>query len=450
MAAATAGTLGLLLAAAWIGVPLPAGDQDYFLPVATLRAETGELAHPFFSPVAGAPDLRFDWHGWLMPDLHARLMPPGGYERALVPGAVLGAVSVLLWGLLILRTAGPGPAAVALPVLACLASYQTGRPELPAGLFLAPLALAVPRGPRAAGLQAGALALLAVTAPAVAVAAGLLVAVRVLEAEPRLARAALLIAGMGLLSALGAALLTERVAGLPVSGWLSGLAAHAAVIAAREDGGALLHYALLQPRMPGLAPLLALLPLWLGLLWRRRGPGLWCLPAGLLLAWFWYAGLRIPPTIYNVAALVPLLLLLAGRELAALPRLRRAVCLALVPVSLAAAIALAGQSVTAVAGLAGGVRAESLREALRALPEGTRVRTGSVALGMIARETLGPQRVLHGEAPGAAAIRLVAQAYSGADAPALGAGECVLASTFAPGLRLRKDWAFALVAPCPP
>lgn len=450
VALATGAVLLLLLAAAWAGFPLPAGDQDYFLPVAAALAAGEGFRHPFFSPLPEALDTAYTWHGWLMPLLHAALLPAGGYERALVPAALLAPLAVAAWALL-LRPAGPVFVAAALPVLAVLAVYQSGRPELPGSLLLALLMAGQRLGPAARdALAAVAIGLLAVTSLPLAAAGGLLHGIAAGQGGPaRLLPLALRTGLVALGALLLAALLTRLATGTDPGTWLEGHLAHARMIAARTDTGGLLHYALLQPRMPGLAVLFLLLPVWFLAILRRTGPGWWLLPAGLLLLWLWLMALRVPPTIYNGAALVPAILAGLARAGPAPGAARLATGLTGLA-GLFAALALAGQALTAAEALARGVRAEAVRAALRALPDGTRVAPDRVAHAMLAREVLGPARVAFGGPPPPDAVRLLARAYAGPEAATDGPGACPAPDLPWPQGPDRKDWAFRLAPPCPP
>ncbi len=435
---ATVGVAALVLVAVFFaaisGMPLPAGDQDYFLPVASVYAETGALRHPFFSPIAGNRDNEMVWHGWLMPVLQGLAAGPG-YETSLVPGVVLAAVLVMAWAALLGRAA-----LVGVPILLALFLYQLGRPEQVASATLLLLAVAwrlrwghIP----VAGLAIG---LTGIAAPVVGVAAGLVEAVRLAEAHGRIAALAPRVAAVAAIALAVAAGVTVQAGPVPLADWIAGLEAHAAMIAGRDDTAGLLHYALFQPRMPGVAVHLALLVLWLGTIWRDRGPGWWLAPAAALLGWVWFTALRLPPTIYNATALIPLVLVLVAQTRS--PATRPLLLIGAVAGWIA--IGLAGRD--AVVGLRGGADPQALRAALATLPPGARVRTDSVAFAMIAREVLGPARVLHGAMPGEAAFRLIPQAYSGRPAPEVPPSACLRIATFHP-VPL-KDWAFGLTGPC--
>lgn len=279
---------------AWFTVPVPFGDPVVFLAVSKNWCSTGFLGTALFSfdPLG---QNRYVWHGFLSPWLYGTLNPgctlTGFYLLSLLIKALTG---YLVWQLGSLYRLGPGPSG-ALVLLTLAAQSALGfRPESLAILVIlgAEWALARHRVYLATGLVVA----LAWTQPTVF----LLYSAWVTLSRFRYLREAVTLqaGGVGALVLLAFAFLFP----FPLRDLIDGLLGHAAVIANRTNESGL--WAFYGPThfLPGWALAFALA---YGLLARKHPRLLLMLPA------FWWFGPRVPPTYYNLVALLPALGLLA-------------------------------------------------------------------------------------------------------------------------------------------
>ena len=316
------GMLVVRLLGAGAGVPIPAGDQIAFLPVAYEWSTHGRFEHPFWT-FPGASSSLYNWHGWLYPIVLSWFPTTREPQTVLLSATALALLSlvsfVIYAGVARLRAA---EAAALLVPLGAVVSYQIGRPEsLLTGLWGAGLALERVLPERRFDATAAALlALGIVTQPTVSIAA-LLVFVLYAACTGHHPRASSLraarVAGGALVVAL---VLTTLCSPLSLGEWLRGLRANAAYVAGRDDGGVapLVHYLLLEPGLLLSAIYLVLGAQVLHAAWQAaRSPGSRRLAAAAsltLVAFVALMALRVPATVYNLVALAPPILAVALQQ----------------------------------------------------------------------------------------------------------------------------------------
>jgi hypothetical protein len=317
-----ASMLVVRLLGAGSGVPIPAGDQIVFLPVAYEWSSHGRFEHPFWT-FPGASSSLYNWHGWLYPIVLSWFPTTREPQTVLLSATVLALLSLGTFVVYarIARLRAAEAAALLVP-LGAIVTYQIGRPEsLLSGLWGVGLALerTLP-GQRFDAAAAALLGLGIVTQPVVSVAALLVFVLYAActDPDPRASAArAARVAGGALLVAL---VLTAVCSPLSLGDWLRGLRANAEYVASRAGGGVapLVHYFLLEPSLPVSVIYLALGALSLRAAWRgARSPGSRCLAAGAslaLVAFVTLMALRVPATVYNLVALAPPILAVALRH----------------------------------------------------------------------------------------------------------------------------------------
>jgi hypothetical protein len=301
---------------AWIGLPIPDGDATYFLPVAMEMAR-GEFAHPYWHP-AGSENTQFNWHGWLYPFALSILPTTKTAQTVVFSATLFGLISVLPFlAFALLRRLAPAVAIALMLVVVNIALYQLGRPEgmvtFLIGIGLVWLALR--KSPKITDLfLCFVCALILVSQPVIGVAMLICLALYICHTSTGLPIMLL----RGTLCCLGsillAIILTMAFTPVPISSWLEGLQANAALTTDRTDLLSLesfFAYWIANPKIP-----FAFLFLLIFALLARSGLAtkttyhylisLFLLL--LLIAFVILMGLRLPATIYNFIALIPLAL----------------------------------------------------------------------------------------------------------------------------------------------
>ena len=121
---------------AYLGLRIPAGDQNWFLPVSWVYAHTGNLSHPYLTPLPDKTDLSFTWHGWLMPLLLGQLPTSLNYEKIIAPLYFASILFALFYAAFSMKEFKTWTAIALSALFFSTLSYQIGRPELFVSIIL--------------------------------------------------------------------------------------------------------------------------------------------------------------------------------------------------------------------------------------------------------------------------------------------------------------------------
>ncbi len=446
--------VGIWVMADLAGSVLIVGDSRWFQPITYNFASTGQLAHPFMSPISnnagvGGPLL---WHGWMMPEVLGTLVrvlrPNGSIAESSFANHLLA--GLIFTGYAVLFGKRVRYALLYMPIFLTLFLYQSGRPDLLASLYL--LAFLWLRDTRQGHwhlvLNALILAAIAASSPNAAVMLSFYMVLKeTTSGRSRKLQWQFYLSQL-ILAPIFLAALTLWFTDFSLSDYLKGLAAHSGRLLGRDDGN-LINYYVFNPNLPFMFVFVALLAIWLLALARKpHGAEFW-LAALLFVCFLYITSFAAPPMVYNLAWIIPLVLY----DLANLENKSRAP-LALTSVLsfvffLSAALFTAGKIVN----LRSGVPAARLVAAVQALPNTPIITTRLAAIAALQPE-IGLARF--STAPERAQVRIVLQAITLRHTPQVGPNECLLVSTFHANdpytllPKLRQDWAFAIIAqePC--
>ena len=441
------------------GTVFISGDDIWFQPIVQNMAGDRGLAHPFLSPIDGNLDGSLIWHGWLMPlvtgKLQGFLMPGGGVEHAKLAGNLIAASVFGAFTLFFKLRFGNGKALLVIPVFLGLFQYQVGRPEIVASVALLLFLIGIDTKilARRVFIIPFSVAIAAVSSPVLGVYL-LLFGVFVLfssslEHSTRWKIVALQVVAIPALILLFTTAFTD----LGFWRWVSGIFEHSRFISGRRDG-LLAHYYLINFRLPLFVLFVFLCVIWLAqaVLYNKN---IIAQSSLLVLAVLvFYTSLRVPPLVYNIAWLVPLILyfIFSGLNGRADPLLRTKSGLVAVFSAGYVLSTLFFAYLTAI-NIIQGQPAGMVRGAIFSLPADATIYIDKY--NWSAQALFDPQDMARFvDAPQAADYILEFQAVRGGARPVVGADKCLVMSNFhdSPmnviGLDIwysRRDWAFAIL-----
>ena len=302
-------------------IPIPSGDAIYFYPIYLSVANNGALSNPLISPIAagGGP---LTWHGWLQPMLlgYATKLFGGGMSAALLSETIVKQIGLFIYLAAVWRTkkAGDLIAILGSVIIYVSLTASQGRPELLASVlllgwwFLDARCANLHSRAVVAGVFVG---LIGITQPTVAaISSGLFMVALLLTCSIGQALKVWVIANSCALLIVAAT--TSLFYPFGILEWIDGLLRQAAFSAARTDKDGFFRYWILSRERPlhGIIVIVAAATLgWATLVHGiRSGAAIaYCLTMGFV----WYVSVRIPATVYNAMAFVPVLVALGADRL---------------------------------------------------------------------------------------------------------------------------------------
>ena len=307
------------------GVPIVIGDANFFYPIAQNFAEHNDLSHPVMSPIVDGGG-RLIWHGWG----HSYVL---GFLGKLFSDSFIGVimsetliVGIGCIGFTITFCSAYKKAnvyvkgAIVISVVAIAFGYL-GRPESLSFVLLV-AGIAAFHYLENSAFRWGVIVVLwggiGTTQPTVALLVGpiLLGYMVISEVEVRLALSKWLV--VGAFSIATTLLLTAVFYPYSVADWIDGLWRHSQKIAARGDSDRTLYYYFLAPSRFMQGGWYALTVACGGLLlWQSGETRNWTLVGVALIGagLAWYTSIRIPPTNYNLFALLPVFAIIVQESL---------------------------------------------------------------------------------------------------------------------------------------
>ena len=315
-----------------IGIPIIGGDAVFFYPIAENFAQQNGLFHPVMSPITSRGGA-LTWHGWLHPyvlGFLGRLFPDPFIgitisETLIVGIGCIGFTTTFCSAYREVSVYVKG--AVVMSVVAVAFGYL-GRPESLAFVLLVAGIASIhylEEGAVRFGLVVVLWGGIGATQPTVALLIGPVLLGYMIISETNVHSALNKWLVVGAASVAATFLLTAVLYPYSVAEWINGLWQHSQKIASRGDTGRKLYYYFLQPSrfMQGgwyiLAAACGTLLLWQSNETRNWGlVGVALIGAGLA----WYTSIRVPPTRYNLFALLPVFTIIVQESLTKLEGVR--------------------------------------------------------------------------------------------------------------------------------
>jgi hypothetical protein len=436
-------------------IPIPSGDAIHFYPIYLSVANNGALYNPLISPIVpaggGGP---LTWHGWLQPMLLGYLTKlfGDGMSAALLSEIIVKQTGLFIYLAAIWRSKKADDVIAILGSIIIYVSLTAsqGRPELLASVFLLGWWFldAGCENLHSRAVVAGMfLGLLGTTQPTVAaISSGLFMVALLLSCMIGEALKVWVIANSCALLIIAAT--TSLIYPFGILEWIDGLLRQAAFSAVRGDKEGFFHYWILSRERPlhGIIVIVAAAALGWATLMRGMRSGaaiVYCLTMGFV----WYVSVRIPATVYNAMAFVPVLVALGADRLSRYQvPWRWALTLG---AGALAASSVAAIVVTAISVLDGRDAATAYRD-LKSLSEESElviVLPPDFLIGVIPFSEWKRYRVSYdvsGCPPGGKAVAVKQQANSGLFAPRILKGCDLIADSFANPIEIH-GWRIPLV-----